>query len=681
MFYSHEILSDSQYGVATIWLVATVGKTTHRRVTRKAIQEVNVPKACEKIIDPGAPLALRLQGNLLYGVSRVFSQQCHYVLSDAEKTQSDMLTFFRVMQTSELDPKAGKAKRHQITLQDDPSFDLASILPRLDLFTGNKELVFLSSQNSTQSISQMTPLSQGTLSSDQNPPFLPFDLPQSSHSGGSYRLPSDLNRNSPFAKLFNPQDSMPEFNPFGEEDIDPIAGIGLNFDADGNLVEMLGPEPDLPPLTGTEAHTTRVFDPDGQMTMVRQGKGVDLFGGDNVIIMGEDALPDAEPFPKRAVTKKPNTLSLGSESTLGEQATALLRKGRPRKAVQLIDQTDHVSREEFRNWSANYLKNMDACRKKPRVTNKAQARKNAIALLFDNGISNVGMLQDVSGFVHPLAQDFSGATLKARLQGRHPEKEDEERGQVRSSSEAFEDEKVLNRRVRQKMDEEREFGRGPVDNLGPFILGDDSAPEIGMDAAPGLEDHHSSSMIPWSRPQSVVPGSSVRGLGSAKKGHPAPSPLHARGSVVGSLERYSDLPGPAHGSDGTPQFHSQDSSLGHEDLYAHGGIDNQDTQGSTQGLDASSLEFFGYAADMALVKGYVHPHDDSDRRWVDFEKLADPAVHTKQIASLAFLHVLSLATKNVITVEQEGIADQQPFGALRIGVKPEQEDVEMDELA
>lgn len=79
-------------------------------MTRKAIQDVNVPKACEKIIDPGAPLALRLQGNLLYGVSRVFSQQCHYVLSDAEKTQSDMMTFFRVMQTSEIDPKAGKAK-------------------------------------------------------------------------------------------------------------------------------------------------------------------------------------------------------------------------------------------------------------------------------------------------------------------------------------------------------------------------------------------------------------------------------------------------------------------------------------------------------------------------------------------------------------------------------------------
>ena len=76
----------------------------------QAIQEVNVPKACETILDPGAPLALRLQGSLLYGVSRVFSQQCRYVLTDAEKTQSDMMAFFRVMKTSDTDPQAGKAK-------------------------------------------------------------------------------------------------------------------------------------------------------------------------------------------------------------------------------------------------------------------------------------------------------------------------------------------------------------------------------------------------------------------------------------------------------------------------------------------------------------------------------------------------------------------------------------------
>ena len=48
-------------------LVATLGsQSTLRKVNRKAILDVNVPKACETIIDPEAPMALRLQSNLLY---------------------------------------------------------------------------------------------------------------------------------------------------------------------------------------------------------------------------------------------------------------------------------------------------------------------------------------------------------------------------------------------------------------------------------------------------------------------------------------------------------------------------------------------------------------------------------------------------------------------------------------
>ena len=91
-------------------LVATVGKGTQRKLNKKAIEEVDVPKACEKIIDPGPPLALRLQSNLLYGVSRVFAQQCGYVLDDAERIQSEMLSYFRSMKQNEIDPQAGKTK-------------------------------------------------------------------------------------------------------------------------------------------------------------------------------------------------------------------------------------------------------------------------------------------------------------------------------------------------------------------------------------------------------------------------------------------------------------------------------------------------------------------------------------------------------------------------------------------
>ncbi len=82
------VLTSRKYGVATVWyvliflhpfcfrqtslltnmcrLVATLGaKSSTKKVTRKAILNVNVKKACETIMEPEAPMALRLQSNLL----------------------------------------------------------------------------------------------------------------------------------------------------------------------------------------------------------------------------------------------------------------------------------------------------------------------------------------------------------------------------------------------------------------------------------------------------------------------------------------------------------------------------------------------------------------------------------------------------------------------------------------
>lgn len=47
-------------------LVATLGsKSNLKKVNRKAILDVDVPKTCKIIITPEAPMALRLQSNLL----------------------------------------------------------------------------------------------------------------------------------------------------------------------------------------------------------------------------------------------------------------------------------------------------------------------------------------------------------------------------------------------------------------------------------------------------------------------------------------------------------------------------------------------------------------------------------------------------------------------------------------
>ena len=48
--------------------------------------------------------------NSSYGVSRVYSQQCGYVLTDAQSAQSNMRQLLKSLRTSELDLQAGKAR-------------------------------------------------------------------------------------------------------------------------------------------------------------------------------------------------------------------------------------------------------------------------------------------------------------------------------------------------------------------------------------------------------------------------------------------------------------------------------------------------------------------------------------------------------------------------------------------
>lgn len=80
-----QVLTSREGGIATVWyvlnlqqkresqdssdidrLVATLGsRSNSKKINRKAILEVNVPKTCNIIIQPEAPMALRLQSNLL----------------------------------------------------------------------------------------------------------------------------------------------------------------------------------------------------------------------------------------------------------------------------------------------------------------------------------------------------------------------------------------------------------------------------------------------------------------------------------------------------------------------------------------------------------------------------------------------------------------------------------------
>ncbi|KAM3509373.1 hypothetical protein MY10362_000612 [Beauveria mimosiformis] len=693
MFYSNQILTSTQYGVSTIWLIATVGKSHQKRVTKRAIQDVNVPRACGKILDPGAPLALRLQGNLLYGVSRVFADQCGFLLSDTEKTQNDMMTFFRAIESSHLDLPDPKTKRVSITLQDDPNFDPMSQLPPLDLAVIDTEWLAIPSQGSATKFSQMSPLQAYTSrrgSMNRHTSLINLELPPSSHSPGSYRMPAHLGQSSsPYAKL-GPFDDMPELLQSQEDEFDAIAGIGLNFDGDGNLVEE---EPELPPFFG-----------DMPSNVSMPASGAQPLPLEDLFLMGEEqALPDAEAFPAPAatLTNRSNSRVVVSEEnetvTTSEvvQAAAPAKRRRVARRVPMVDEETALPRSQLKHWFSHYADIMaDAARPRGGTTAPAQARRNALAFVLHNGLANVGLVARATGVAHPLSVAFSGWNVLSQLHPDafgQPEPETPRRSsRRRKSEEAFdEDDEAENQRnVRPRHDNlgnAAEVGRGqytegmlPPPPLPPSQQ-DDSYVEMGMDALPPMDDHHSSSLMPWSRPGSAAPGSSVRGAptqpGSAQKPSAAPSPLlHRSSNLIADLDRHSD---PVAAPPGTPShaaldLAALDSSPSAMDMDAV--LDFADA--AYAGLDAASQAFLDYASKRAVVHGDQEEEEDEPaesnrrpRRWVDFEHIASPLKHDGAVAAQAFLHVLALATRGVITVRQDNNEHgTEPFGAIHVGI-------------
>ena len=100
MFYSPDLLKKQDQSFSVIWcsltpypaascsnpglassrLAATLGsKSSFKKLQKRDILSVNVPKACTFLSDGKEPLALRLSSNLMYGVTRVYSQQYNFL--------------------------------------------------------------------------------------------------------------------------------------------------------------------------------------------------------------------------------------------------------------------------------------------------------------------------------------------------------------------------------------------------------------------------------------------------------------------------------------------------------------------------------------------------------------------------------------------------------------------------
>ena len=435
------------------------------------------------------------------------------------------------------------------------------------------------------------------------------------------------------------------------------------------------------------------------------------------------ALPLAEPFPE--MTAQRDGILKSSSEVSGEEEpdsaeAAQVRKTRGRRALPL-DTVTELRNSDLAQWNTNYATNMkEAARHKVQHKQVLQAKKNAAAWVFGNGLGGVGTgfsIPDLRGPFNMFAGDqlyeaLTGIQLNAA--GRKRGRDDDEGGT--SGSEG--------RRTRPRSEGEEQVGRGEALNKGD----DDVLPqfddnvscfrcrqiisnrpyqtiELGRDAPPPLEEY--SSQMPWNVTASLHgsrqgsrQGSLARGRGPAfsssigggfpfSAGGPSSAGPFPSG-LPGSFDRRARrLPitgasplvgrGPHRPSSLDLGFHddeeellggrlrSDDPALEEFELYGPAaGVATQtaaESQWVRAALDQESTNFFDF------VKAQLGGRDDDElggeqgRESIAFQELLPPTQHTKVVAAQAFLHVLVLAGKGLLQVQQD-----VGYGPIYLGV-------------
>ncbi|GAB7344878.1 hypothetical protein MBLNU457_3319t1 [Dothideomycetes sp. NU457] len=694
MFYSHDILTSRKYGVATVWLVATLGsKSTLKKVGRKDILNVDVPKACETVTDPEVPLALRLQGNLLFGLTRVYEQKCVYLLSDIESARTLLRDLNKRLDAGNTLTTTHVARREQITLQDDPNLileDLYSAQAFDPVFDLNP---FSSSPGPRSRSSSLLPSlenSQNTLLSfeDENLAFNlpPSDSSQSNHPFHEYGGSERSRRSEPEPRLLD--------DPF--MDIDDL----------GNIIDRdLAKES---PTHREESVSRRDTTPP-----IRHLQGVE-----DAVMREEDDLPplqhdveDVYAMPFERDVEEPNQASeVIASSTEASSAHAPQKRTRKPKTIT-SDEVMEIPSDVIRDWEVNYVQNMaEAKEAKERHRAPHLARVNAEFLIYNN-VLGMGQLFGKDAAPGPL-QQFLGQAFFDAVAGRQPQTTPPKRTHDEASSET----EGADRRVRSRSSND-EAGRGGGD-LEPMFDDQgftdlDNTLEQGRAGATPLADRvsASASMMPWNMSasqrassnrraplrlgsvgvtSSAGPGTSYGALYS-RRPSTAPSPTVARGRLTGRGISVEAPPNDETGFD----FPPDDYDLGAPTSQSEQGqgIEFGDTQereyqrfGLAAGVDTQTANEPGWLAQTLDNEAmnfltFVHtsiadrkeqrmiaeqlgqPVDLQNENFLDFEDLLSPVANSRIVAAQGFLHVLTLGTKGLLSVEQA-----MEFGQVVLGV-------------
>ncbi|KAI4910896.1 hypothetical protein J4E90_007153 [Alternaria incomplexa] len=676
MFYSHEVLTSRKYGVATVWLVAT----THKRIGRKQIFDVDVQKACQTIVDPVAPMALRLQGNLMYGVSRVYLQQCGYILSDAESARNALLVMLRTVKHTALDADAGKARPEQLIFEDDPSF-----LPELGLPPPD----FLVELDHNFNFDIARSGDSQTLT-----PFSSQQARSSSHADGIGGL--ILPTSSPVMAA--------EFRLEGDDGVGSVGGPSVM--GAGDTIQLEDPDfmiaddgeiIQLPPrrkIPSTPARTAgaKMSSDAGASARVRKehedGQQVgDQFPGDQADL----GFPtyDDDPIESGALSsdgpQQSSQLSEVIESS--DTFVAPMRRRRVPRTLP-IDAAIELPNKELAGWQRNYRQNMKAAaRQKIQKRAAAQAKKNAEHYVWGAGIGGVGERLLGGHVPHPFDM-FIGDKFFETIMGFSRNKASGAKHDRDSGIDDATQEE--SRRVRQRTGEP-EVGRSADNEDIPMFGEDDIAVELPREGVSALDDQQIFSAMPWNisasiRGSSVIPRSGRAGMiGSADQSRPgsrfvSASPSKGRVQPL-ALEGFKNLTSDVdYGGDdfGLPGFSSDFPEPAVQEPSAR----------VREALSTEGENFITFIqerivekrrraqADLEHESDVLQAEAAADIEDIAFEELLPPADNTKMIACQGFMMVLGHGSKGMLDIQQ-----LQHLGEINLKLSKKAKEMQVVELS
>ncbi|BDD63766.1 sister chromatid cohesion protein 1 [Monascus purpureus] len=381
MFYSETLLSKTG-PLARVWLSANL----ERKLSKSHILQSDIESSVHAIVDQGqAPMALRLSGQLLLGVVRIYSRKARYLLDDCNEALMKIKMAFRLTNNNDLTTTVvapGGITLPDVLTESDLFMNLdASLLlpPTLNLEPGGKQL------GSKDFGSQLLPDSSFRRSVSQEPAQLEdhtlvdLDLGEDEMPlGHDYSM--EVGRDAPAprpveedlfsdAGKFNdidlPLDLGEDGAPLGKMDLDmdnegPLdIGNGLlgqedtmDIGGDGDALAPNEPEDaeesrferesESPPLTEVGSEDLGELEEvvkDGEETVVRHAHRVKrrkLIGLDEVITMNSHQIKEQQANrsnilkPTSFLPRDPVLLTLMDMQKNGDFVTSVLGDGRGR---------------------------------------------------------------------------------------------------------------------------------------------------------------------------------------------------------------------------------------------------------------------------------------------------------------------------------------------------------------